>query len=119
MANAENLIGKGFKPGQSGNPAGRPKGIPNAATRYKRFLELTEKVKNPVTGIEEKMTVAEVMDLMVIAKARKGDLAAYKEILDRLEGKATETVKMNTQTNMQVIMHDQARDESAFNKKED
>ena len=96
MANAENLIGKGFKPGQSGNPAGRPKGIPNAKTRYQRILNLIEKVKNPVTGEIEEFTVAEIMDMKIMQKARSGDIKAYKEILDRLEGKAQQAVDLTT-----------------------
>ena len=76
-----------FKPGQSGNPAGRPKGIPNTATRLKRFLDLTVKNINPVNGQEEIFTVAEEMDLAIIAKARKGDTKAYNALIDRLEGK--------------------------------
>ncbi len=74
---------------------GRPKGVPNAATRYKRFLELVQAGKNPVTGADEEFTVAELMDLRQIKKALDGDLQAYKEILDRLEGKAKQPVEMS------------------------
>ena len=84
-----------FKPGQVTNPNGRPKGVPNAATRYKRFLELVQAGKNPVTGADEEFTVAELMDLRQIKKALDGDLQAYKEILDRLEGKAKQPVEMS------------------------
>ncbi len=87
---------KQFKKGQSGNPKGKPKGIPNAKTRYNRFLQLTERTRNPITGTEEEFTVAELMDLMIIAKARKGDLAAYKEILDRTEGKPQQSIDHTT-----------------------
>lgn len=80
-----------FKPGQSGNPKGRPKGIPNAATRMKRFLEMSMKTTNPVTKTAEKLTIAEIMDLQIIAKAIQGDLAAWEKINDRLEGKARQS----------------------------
>lgn len=84
-------MGKGdikprWKPGQSGNPAGRPKGIPNAKTRYKRLLELVEKTRNPVTGEMEDFTVAEILDMVQIKNARNGKLDSYKEIMNRLEG---------------------------------
>lgn len=79
---------KPFKPGQSGNPNGRPKGVPNAATRMRRFLELEINGKNPITKEDEQFTVAELMDLKIIAKAMNGDLSAWEKINDRLEGKA-------------------------------
>lgn len=74
-----------FKTGQSGNPNGRPKGVPNTSTRLQRFLNATRRGKNPVSGEEEEFTVAELMDLQQIAKAIKGDTAAWEKILDRLE----------------------------------
>ena len=86
--NPDNIKGHEFKPGQSGNPAGRPPGIPNSKTRYKRLLELTSKKENPVTKELEEFTQLELMDMAVFNKALKGDLASYKEIMDRLEGKA-------------------------------
>lgn len=93
-------MGKGdikprWKPGESGNPAGRPKGIPNSKTILQRFLALEEKIANPVTGVEENMSQLEIMYLKQIAKARKGDLQAMKEVIDRYEGKAQQTVDMN------------------------
>jgi len=84
---------KPFKPGQSGNPKGRPKGVPNAATRMKRFLELEINGKNPITKADEQFTVAELMDLKIIAKAMNGDLQAWEKINDRLEGKAKQTTE--------------------------
>ena len=119
MPNPQNIVGKEFKKGQSGNPAGRPPGIPNAATRYQRLLKLVTKAANPVTGEMEEYTQAELMDMRIMSKALKGDLPAYKEIMDRLEGKAKETVDTNLTANMTTVMHDYARDESVFNKQEE
>ena len=84
---------KPFKPGQSGNPNGRPKGVPNAATRMKRFLELEINGKNPITKEDEQFTVAELMDLKIIAKAMNGDLSAWEKINDRLEGRPKQTTE--------------------------
>lgn len=93
MAGIDNL--KPFPKGVSGNPAGYPKGIPNSKTRYLRLLTLTEQIKNPVTGELEQFSIMEQLDMQLIAKARKGDISAYKEIMDRLEGKPVQNVDMS------------------------
>lgn len=71
MPNPQNLEGKGFQPGQSGNPAGRPPGIPNSKTRYKRLLEVVSKMPHPVTGEEQEFTQLEIMDMKIMQKALK------------------------------------------------
>jgi hypothetical protein len=95
MANEKNLK-PAWEKGQSGNPSGKPKGIPNAATRYQRLLKLVTKAANPVTGEMEDYTQAELMDMRIMSKALKGDLAAYKEIVDRLEGRAKQAMDLTT-----------------------
>lgn len=84
------------KPGEIRNPNGKPKGIPNAKTRYMRLLTLTEKMKNPVTGEMEEFSIMEQLDMQMIHKARKGDLNAYKEIMDRLEGRPHQTTDITS-----------------------
>ncbi len=94
--NPQNIEQHKFKPGQSGNPAGRPPGIPNAKTRYKRLLELVTKKANPVTGEIEEFTQLELMDMAIFNKALKGDLRAYKEVMDRLEGTSAQSVDLTS-----------------------
>jgi hypothetical protein len=83
------------KKGEVRNPNGRPKGSLNSKTILNRFLALEEQIENPVTGELENMTQLDIIYLKQIAKARKGDLQAMKEILDRFEGKATQSVEMD------------------------
>lgn len=69
------------------NP-GRPKGTLNSSTILKRFLDTERDIVNPLTNETENLTVAEEMALQQIKSALKGDLNAYREILDRIEGKS-------------------------------
>ena len=108
MANEHNLI-----PAQKGevrNPKGRGKGVPNSKTRLLRLLELVTKVRNPVTGEDEEFTIAEQLDMQIIAKARKGDLKAYEILLDRLEGRPKQTTDINAEVkgNVQIIIEPDA-----------
>lgn len=64
-----------FKPGQSGNPAGKPKGARNHATRS--ILKL-------IDGGAEEITRA------VIDAAKGGDMAAARFILERIVPSAKE-----------------------------
>jgi len=65
-------------------------------------LELTQKIENPVTGELEEYTVLEQMDMKLIMKALSGDVVAYKEILDRLEGKAIQESKTTMEGNIDI-----------------
>lgn len=87
-------LGK-WKPGQSGNPAGKKKGVPHSKTRLKRLLEITEDLTNPITKEVEGFTVAEQLDLAQIVKAKKGDTRAYNALMDRFEGKPTQVIDMS------------------------
>lgn len=87
---------------------GRKKDIPNTKTRLLRFLNLVQQKKNPVTGEIEEFTVAEQMDMAVIAKALRGDLKAYTELLDRMEGKARQSVDATVK---QVVVGKDLEDE--------
>ena len=100
MANEHNLI-----PAQKGevrNPKGRGKGVLNSKTRLLKLLELVTTTKNPVTGEEEEFTIAEQLDMQIIAKARKGDLKAYEILLDRLEGKPKQTSEVELSGGLQI-----------------
>jgi len=57
-------------------------------TILERFLSIEKDMVNPLTGLEDKLSIAELMHLKQIANAVQGDISAYKEIIDRLEGKA-------------------------------
>ena len=74
-----------FKPGQSGNPNGRPKKLPDL-----------EKLLVRVLGSEEEnKTGWEVIIEALQKKAAKGDVKAAELLLSRGYGKARQTVDLN------------------------
>ena len=85
--------------GEVRNPNGRPVGSKNTKAILERFLNLEMKQKNPFTQEIEQMTVLELMNLKQIANALEGDLAAFKEIIDRHEGKV---MAKTEQTNINI-----------------
>ena len=80
-----------FQPGVSGNPAGRPKGSLGFATKWRKFvIKIADKNNVKPEDIED--------ELLAIAyqRARKGDFQFYKDILDRVHGKAVQEIKQTT-----------------------
>lgn len=61
-----------FKPGQSGNPKGRPKGIKNISTYIDR--ELKSKVIVTENGVRKRISKAEAIAKQVVNKGIAGDL---------------------------------------------
>jgi hypothetical protein len=74
-----------FKPGQSGNPKGRPKGSVNLRTR------ITQQLRQPVTvtrnGRPVKMRKVDLIALQIVDSAAKGNLKAV-QLAVRLDDEA-------------------------------
>jgi hypothetical protein len=96
MANEENL--KPFGKGNNANPNGRPKGSKNRATVARKYLDLISKQKNGLTGEIEELSQEEVITLAMLTKASKGDVNAYKAVMDSAFGQPKQT----TDTNLNV-----------------
>ena len=69
-----------FKPGQSGNPKGRPKGTRNLKTDLAE--ELGQMVKITENGDKRSLSKQRVMIKTLVAKAAKGDPRATKQVID-------------------------------------
>ncbi|MEX2218510.1 MAG: DUF5681 domain-containing protein [Phycisphaerales bacterium] len=74
------VTGKGWKPGQSGNPGGRPRGESITAT-LRRLVAETEHNGRPIQDL-----LAEVL----LKEALKGKYPFAREILERLDGRVSE-----------------------------
>ena len=85
MAKEDNLK-PAWDKGESGNPAGRPKGSKNRSTIARQWLETTQKAKNPITGVEEILTQEDLGTLAMVKKMREGDVSAYKELMNSAYG---------------------------------
>jgi len=96
MANDENL--KPATKGEVRNPNGRPKGSKNRATVVKELLEFASSQKNVLTGEQEILTQEQVITSAMLLKAGKGDVNAYKAIMDSCYG----APKQTTDTNLSV-----------------
>jgi hypothetical protein len=81
--------GRPFKPGQSGNPGGRPKKKP-LTEAYGRILkrrvpaDLVRKL-----GLKGHPTYAEMIAISLTREAVKGKVQAASELADRVEGRIT------------------------------
>lgn len=102
----DNLI-----PAQKGevrNPKGRGKGVKNRATIARKWLEVLDKAKNPVTGEDEEMSFEDRMTLSLIRKSLKGDTSAYKALMDSAYGAPKQEIE---ETSTQVVTRIKWKDE--------
>ena len=78
---------KPFKPGESGNPKGRPKSV--------TLSEALRAQLGQVMPGEDEQTYAEKIALVLCDEASKGNVGAAKEIADRTEGKPRQTLDVD------------------------
>lgn len=85
-----------YKKGKSGNPAGRKKGSQSFKTIIDNFMKRDTNEVNEETG--EKLTYQETMVLEQMKKAMSGDINAFKELVDRSEGRAIQKTEIDQTT---------------------
>jgi len=92
-----------WKPGESGNPSGRPKRI-SISDLYAEILEmpLPEELRHKLKH-GECTTFARALALGVIEKALEGSLAAVREVREATEGKSN--VRPNTHQREPIEIH--------------
>lgn len=99
----KNMPGKNtrFKPGQSGNPKGRPK----KELCVTDILREQSKIRDVQTE-EGKITRAEAIAKRLWLMAMEGDIAALKYIYDRLDGKPLQQVQADIESDnkMEIVI---------------
>jgi Family of unknown function (DUF5681) len=88
-----------FKPGQSGNPGGRP-----------RTAKLSEacraKLASPIPGDPESRSYAEAIADKLALLALRGDIRAAQELADRAEGSTSHMAPPAVQNGVKYIVVD-------------
>jgi len=77
-----------FRPGQSGNPAGRPK----RKTLTERIAALLECKELHGRALPDGMCVADLLAEAIVEQALKGKFAFVRDNLDRTEGKVSDRI---------------------------
>jgi len=93
-----------FKKGQSGNPAGKPKGATSYGVAIKRLLKADKMTihleingKSKETTIKTKVGELNFYDALAsvqLTRALKGDRGSIKDLIDRIEGTPTQSINM-------------------------
>ena len=83
-------VGKPYrwKPGQSGNPGGRPKRQPITELYEKQLQQRLPEAVRLKLGLKEGATYGHAVAFRQVQRAILGETQAAKEITDRVEGKA-------------------------------
>ena len=83
-----------WKPGESGNPSGRPKKRP-ISDLYAEFAErpVPEKLRRAL-GLAKGATFAEAQTVSLFTAASNGNVQAAREIREGIEGKASERPRL-------------------------
>jgi hypothetical protein len=85
---------KPFKKGQSGNPNGRPKKLP----------ELDKLLADVLGEEKDGVSAGEAILRALRAKATKGDVRAAEVLLDRAYGKAKQHIENNITTTTPLVI---------------
>jgi hypothetical protein len=92
-----------FKKGQSGNPAGRPKGSRNYRTLFREaYMAIAKDLR---LGKEPDALLVEILK-RGIREALKGNYPFYKDIMDRLYGKPKERIDAEEGKKLLVLVEE-------------
>lgn len=91
----------GFKPGQSGNPAGRPKGVPLFATVIRQQLAARD---------AEGRSAAQRVVAKLVEMAVAGNVQAASLLVERVDGKLPQPIDQKHEGGIEVVVRRADRD---------
>jgi hypothetical protein len=92
-----------FKPGQSGNPGGRPKKLP-ISERYEELAELELPKKDRIKqGLPEGATYGDALAMVMFKAALEGNPHAAREIREAIEGKTGQRPEVSDGKQVRVV----------------
>jgi hypothetical protein len=89
-----------FKPGQSGNPSGRPKGTPSIMARVRRLMDADPDDWDRAEKLDK--TGAMRLARAYLARATEKSDAAAKDLIDRIDGPVAQV--MEHQGGLRVVI---------------
>lgn len=92
-----------FKPGESGNPAGKPPGTKNRSTLVKKWMEVVTKGENSLTNKSEELTEEEWQILSLIKQGRRGNIQASKLLFEMLYGPQEKNINHSGSISLEQI----------------
>jgi Family of unknown function (DUF5681) len=87
-----------FKPGQSGNPGGRPRGV----SLTKLISGLLEKEEFQGVSLEGRK-VADALAFVIVKKAIEGDYRFVELVMNRIDGKVPNTIAIDTHDTTELV----------------
>jgi Family of unknown function (DUF5681) len=107
--NLTNLVPNQFKPGESGNPGGRPKKLPITDLIMDQLhkplpKEIIAKLSPTFSEIYgENATFGEMLAFKLIIQASQGDMRAMNILMERVEGKVTQNLAHSGSTEEPIV----------------
>ncbi len=101
--NQQRIRGR-FAPGQSGNPAGRPRKENTLISCLRDYVE------GVPPGSTDGKTRAQLLAEMLVETALRGDQWAVREVYDRIAGRPTQTVQQTNDDVIRVVYETEERD---------
>lgn len=97
-----------FQKGQSGNPAGKPKGAKRRSSAVKKWMTANSEGFNPISQNSENLTQTDWIVIAMIGQARKGNVRAAEFLFDARYGALLRNVTPSVLPNTDNLPEDYA-----------